>query len=147
MINDDLLIKVVRLKGHKTDWPPIVREMRKRIHEMKLGFPGIRNNHLSLIQYGKLNEEDWFIVDPYFESPTRGIEAPVLYRSIGSGRAIIEGIGCGKYDVRNIRWMDEVNMPELSPDALVFRFDARPDPITGGPAYYYIYKAYRDMRF
>ena len=47
---------------------------------MKLGFPGIGNDHMSLIPFSEIKEGDWFIWDLYVESMDRsGDEAPILF--------------------------------------------------------------------
>ena len=152
MINDDKLIKVERARGHKTDWPEIVIQMKERMKEMKLGFPGIGNDHMSLITFSELQEGDLFIWDMYSESMTRGgDEAPLLLVVLPDGKAKIEGIGCGidsKRDPDRIkyRWMDVIDMPKINPNHLVFKIDVRPS-LNGGPGYYYFFKSYRDFRY
>jgi hypothetical protein len=153
MVNDDILIKVIRKRGHKTDWPMYVREMRKRLLEIKLGFMGIGDNHLSLVEFQDIKEGDLFIWDLYVESLKRsGDEAPILLQKLENGKALIEGIGNGIDSVRDpdrikYRWRDTIDMPPIDPHFLVYRFDARPSVMTGGPSYYFIAKAYRDNRF
>ena len=51
MVNDDILIKYSRKRGHKYTWPEQVVKMKARMMEMKLGFTGIGNDHMSLIEY------------------------------------------------------------------------------------------------
>ena len=153
MINDNVLIKFERkLRGHKTDWPDIVIAMKERMKEMKLGFPGIGNDHMSLIPFSEIKEGDWFIWDLYVESMDRsGDEAPILFEVLEGGKVIIQGIGCGVDSVRdpdrlNYRWMDIKDMPSIPADFLVFRVDVKPT-LNGGPGYYYFFKSYRDSRY
>ena len=56
MINDNILIKFERARGHKYDWPEIVIQMKERMKEMKLGFPGIGNDHMSLVPFSQIKE-------------------------------------------------------------------------------------------
>lgn len=156
MVNDDVLIKAARARGHRDDWPEQVRAMRERIREMKLGFPGIGNDHLELTIFKRLGPSDVFIWDPYTEFRERvGDEAPLMMRLLeyNPGKVLIEGIGCGIDSVRDpdrnkLRWMDVISMPsEINNDSLVFKCIARPDLITGGPTYYYWFKSYRDFRY
>jgi hypothetical protein len=151
MVNDNILIKYERSRGHKHDWPDIVIAMKQRMIEMKLGFPGIGNDHMSLVPFSTIEKDQLFIWDPYVESMTRGDEAPILFKNLGDGKARIEGIGCGIDSVRDpdrtkLRWMDIVDMPQLPDDFLVFRVDVRPT-LNGGPGYYYFFKSYRDFRY
>lgn len=151
MVNDDILIKYSRARGHSIDWPEQTRVMKERLKEMKLGFPGIGNDHISLIPVSKLNLGDIFIYDPYIESSARGDEAPIMLRIIDSdGYCYVEGIGCGEDLLRDpdrikIRWKDEVPFPPINEDFLVYRVDVRPT-MNGGPGYYYFFKSYRDFR-
>ena len=151
MINDAALIKFVRARGHKTDWPEVVITMRERIREMKLGFPGIGNNHLTLVPFNEIESGEIFIYDPFIFSEVRGDEAPMMLKYLGNNRFYIEGIGCGLDSVRdpdriNFRYGDVFQFPFPSPDFLVSRVDVRPT-MNGGPGYYYFFKAYRDMRY
>jgi len=151
MINDSVLIKYERARGHKTDWPEIVIQMKERMKEMKLGFPGLGNDHMSLVTFENIKVGDWFIWDLYGESMTRGDEAPLLLNYLEPGKARIEGIGCGIDSVRDpdrikYRWMDIIDLPNIPNDFLVFRVDVRPT-LNGGPGYYYFYKSYRDFRY
>ena len=54
MVNDDILIKFARKRGFSKTWPDQVNKMKSRMTEMKLGFPGIGNDHLSLMEYQNL---------------------------------------------------------------------------------------------
>lgn len=152
MINDDILIKLSRKRGFKYTWPEQVIKMRKRLTSMKLGFPGIGNDHISLVEYRTINKGDIFIHDPYVESGEGvGDEAPVMYLDLGNGYCNVEGIGCGVDSIRDpernkIRWQDTVIKPSLPEDFLVYRVDVRPT-LNGGPGYYYFFKAFRDNRF
>lgn len=151
MVNDDTIIKFERKRGHKVDWPDIVVAMKQRMIEMKLGFLGIGNDHISLTTFSELKEGDIFIWDPYIESFHRGDEAPMMLRILPGGKEVlIEGIGCGVDSVRDpdrlkFRWMDTVPMPEIPENFLVFKVDVRPT-LNGGPGYYYFFKTYRDNR-
>lgn len=151
MVNDDVLIKFARSRGHREDWPEVVNGMRQRLLEMKLGFPGIRNDHLSLIPASKLTDEDLFIYDLYIEDyKGRGNEAPMMLQMLGDGKVRIEGIGCGTDLERDpdrllFRWRDIKTVPPLMPNDLVYRVDVRPT-LNSGPAYYYFFKSYRDFR-
>lgn len=153
MVNDDILIKTLRKRGHKTDWPEYVRAMIKRLEEIKLGFQGIGNNHLSLVTYDEIKDGEYFIWDIYIDSLERtGDEAPILFQKLSNEKGLIDGIGIGidsKRDPDRIkyRWRDIVDLPPIKSDDLVYRFDARPDIMTGGPGYYFMAKAYRDNRY
>ena len=154
MINDNVLIKFAREKRGHTDWPEKVIKMKERIQEMKLGFPGLGNNHLSLIPFEDIQEGDMFIWDPSFEAPCRLDPAPLLFEVLGYKKWRIEGIGCGwdlSVDPARIhhRWRDILEgdaLPRIYWKDPVFRVDVRPTP-NGGPGYYYFYKAYRDYRY
>ena len=154
MINDDILIKVVRNGlGYKTDWPDRVIEFKKRLDELKLGFPGIGNDHLSLVWYDSIKEGDMFIVDEHLldMGGRTGDEAPILYKKFTHTDAIIEGIGCGIDSTRDpdrikYRWKDIIELPKFPDKMLVLRVDVKPD-LNGGPGYYYFYKSYRDWRY
>lgn len=152
MVNDDILIKFSRKRGYKYTWPDQVIKMKVRMMDMKLGFPGIGNDHISLVEFKTIKPGDIFIYDPYVESGNGvGDEAPVMLRVLESGECTVEGIGCGWDSLRDpdrtkIRWKDIVSMPPLDPSFLVFRVDIRPT-LNGGPGYYYFFKSYRDMRF
>ena len=79
MINDNVLIKTERARGHKDDWPEIVIQMKERLNEVKLGFPGLGNDHLSLVPFSQIKVGDWFIWDLYLECYSRsGDEAPLF---------------------------------------------------------------------
>ncbi len=151
MVNDDILIKTERERGHREDWPDLVIAMKERITEMKLGFPGIGNDHLTLLPFSGIRRGDIFIWDKYTESLTRnGDEAPLMLRDLGNNQFFVEGIGVGVDSVRDperlkFRWKDTVKIDEIDPDSLVFRVDVRPT-LNGGPGYYYFYKSYRDFR-
>lgn len=150
MINDDSLIKIVRARGFKHNWPSVVRNMKRRIEEMKLGFPGISNNHLELVPFSVIDRGDLFIYDKYLESETReGDEAPLMLKDTGNYLYEIEGIGCGKDSIRdpqrlNYRWKD-TKFLWFPDNILVCRVIVRPRE-NGGPGYYYFYKSYRDLR-
>lgn len=150
MINDDILIKFARNRGHREDWPEQVNIMKNRLLEMRLGFPGIRNEHLSLVQFKAIQRDDIFIYDLYTESQIRGDEAPLMLKSLGSDQYYVEGIGCGVDSKRDpdrlkIRWKDTIYIPDIPEESLVEKVDIRPT-LNGGPGYYYFFKAYRDNR-
>lgn len=150
MIDDNVLIKCVRSRGYKTDWPEKVQSLKTRIYQIKLGFPGLNNDHLSIVQYKDIQEGDLFIWDQYLELPYFGDEAPIMFRVLPEEKGVIEGIGIGIDSVRdpdriNLRWMDIVNLPKISENNLVLRVNVRPT-LNGGPGYYYFFKAYRDNR-
>lgn len=149
MINNDTLIKYSRARGHSSDWPSQVNYMRLRLDDMKLGFPGIRNDHLTIVEWKDIKEDDIFIYDPNIESQEQPDEAPLMLRKLSTGRYYVEGIGCGLDISRdplrlNIRWKDTIdfNLPE---NFLVHRVEVRPT-LNGGPGYYYFFKSYRDFR-
>ncbi len=152
MINDEVLIKVLRRRGHKDDWPEEVIKMRGRIYNIKIGFPGIKSSHLSLIEKKDIHPGDLYIYDQYIElGDGYGDEAPIMFKSLGNGMCRIEGIGCGidsKRDPHRIklRWMDELPEPEIPDNFLVCRVDPRPD-LNGGSGYYYFFRSYRDFRY
>lgn len=155
MINDDVLIKVARKQlGHLYDWPDVVVAMKSRLEEIKLGFTGIRNDHLSLINFNQLKQDDLFIVDSYFGIDFTGPfdEAPIMLHWLENNKYQIEGIGCGLDSIRDpdrikFRWKDIIDCPNLLPENhIVFRFDARPRLVEGGKSHYFMYKSYRDNR-
>lgn len=153
MINTDVIIKLVRSRGCKVDWPDMVNYINNRINYIKNGFPGIRNNHLSLVEFSKIKLNDIFIFDKYINLISGGDEAPLMLKKLSSNKYLIEGIGLGVDSIRdpnrlNYRWKDIIEYNNiLNPNDLVLRVDVRPDPITGGPGYYYFYKSYRDYRY
>ena len=151
MVNDDVLIKYERARGHKEDWPEQVMKMKMRLEEVKLGFPGIRNDHLSLVPVSIIQRGDIFIWDPYFECDKKGDLAPLMLRNDGSGMFYVYGIGIGDDSERDperikIRWQDTIQLGDNGPgqDDLVYRVDVRPSTV-GGPGYYYFFKSYRDF--
>lgn len=150
MVNDDVLIKFAWKSGYTLNWPDIVIAMKNRMTEMKLGFPGIGNNDITLVKFGSLNVGDLFIHDPYIiPSDVIGDDAPIMYQILEDHRLYVEGIGKGD-DSRDplrlkIRWRDILPPIYLDPGFPVFRVDSRPT-MNGGPAYYYFFKAYHDQR-
>jgi len=150
MINDEILIKISRLRGYKRTWPDQVCRMNSRLDWIKLGFPGIGNDHLEIVQYKDIKPGNLFIYDCYLEKGFGfGDEAPLMLRSLGE-KCIIEGIGKGEDSVRDperllYRWKDIIQTPKIKPDELVLRVDTNPS-INGGSAYYYFFKSYRDYR-
>lgn len=153
MINNDVLIKYIRGKGYLHDWIDKVISMKERLREMKLGFPGIGNSHISLSTIQEINLGDIFIVDPYLMSNCRGELAPIMYKSLGQEGYLIEGIGCGfdlsrDPDRTKYRWNDIIQeFPENIPSNYpIIKVDVRPTS-NGGPGYYYFFKSYRDFRY
>ena len=135
------------------DWPDYARCLRDRIEECKLGFPGIRSEHLTVTKLNLITEGQIFILDrSLFDYPKRlSDEAPIMYRKTSEGW-LIEGIGQGLDLVRDpdrvkFRWMDMKEEIDAPNDQVILRVDCRPDLITGGPGYYYFYKAFRDNRW
>jgi len=156
MVNLDIYIKVVRKKwGHRKDeWPLYVRELSERIREMKLGFTGINDDAISLVDFDTIKEGDMFVWDTCLKDTGRrhNDEAPLMLKKLENGKALIEGIGCGVDSVRDpdrikYRWRNIIDMPNIEKDDLVVRLDSRPDVITGGSVYYWFYKAFRDSRY
>ena len=151
MINDDILIKFSRSRGHKFDWPQHVRYMRNRLYDVKLGFPGIKNDHIDLVTMSDIQPGDYFIIDPYLESMNVGSQAPKMFKLLDNGKYSIEGIGYGldidDPDRNKYRYKDIIStIPfNINENSLCIRVNVRPD-LTGGPGYYYFYKSYRDFR-
>lgn len=153
MINDDILIKFARKRGYSTTWPEQVNLMKSRMTDMKLGFPGLGNDHLTLIEFKDIVVGDIFIYDPYIETGTNtGDEAPIMLKLLDTaGTYYVEGIGCGLDSIRDpdrtkIRWRDTITVQNINPNFLVLRVDVKPT-LNGGPGYYYFYKSYRDFRY
>ena len=147
MIDTGRLIKIVRGRGF-TDWPEKVKCMSERIDECKLGFPGIGNDHMSLLEYREISTDELFIYDPYLTSDQRGQEyVPMMLKKLGENKYLVVGIGLGLNTAdprREIRWKDTVTL-DIPGDNLVMRVDVRPKE-TGGPGYFYFFRAYRDHR-
>ena len=78
MINDDIIIKWERSRGHKYDWPTVVNQFKSRLQEMKMGFPGIGDDHLSIVRFDNIQKGEIFIFDPYIETDFRGDLAPIM---------------------------------------------------------------------
>jgi hypothetical protein len=152
MINDDILIKFARKRGYKKTWPPQVIKMKKRMESLKLGFPGIGNTHLDLVEYREIKVGDLFIYDPYIElGDGVGDEAPLMLSKTTPETMIIEGIGCGRDSLRDpdrnrLRWKDLIPSLQIPSDFLVYRVNIKPT-LNGGPGYYYFFKSYRDFRY
>lgn len=150
MINDDILIKLVRARGYKRTWPDQVNRIKARLDWIKHGFPGIGNDHLTITEFKNIKEGDIYIYDSYLEKGFGfGDEAPLMLKSRGS-MCYVEGIGLGKDSKRdpyrlNIRWKDIIPTPDIEEVALVLRVDPNPT-LNGGSAYYYFFKSYRDFR-
>lgn len=152
MVNDDILIKTERGRGHKRDWPQWVRAMRARMRELKVGFPGLGNDHMDLVEFRDIEEGEEFIWDLYLESLERsGDEAPLLLKKLPLGKALIDGIGEGLDSKRDpdrlMRWMDVIDLPEIPDNFLVLRLNIKPSVWSGGPGYFYMYKQFRDNRY
>jgi hypothetical protein len=138
MINEDVIIKIVRNNGHKTDWPELVQQFFIRLDEIKLGFPGIRNSDLSYVNYTTIGVDDIFIYDDF--------RTPVMYKKLDDNNFEVVGIGCGSYEApgeKLFRWKDIIQ--RNFNDSYVYRVDCRPTE-NGGHGYYYFYRAYRDYR-
>jgi len=150
MVNDDILIKTARNRGFKRTWPEQVNRMKSRILWVKLGFPGIGNDHFDLVPFSSIKPGNLFIYDKDLERGFGfGDEAPVMYRHLGD-KVKVEGIGKGADSRRDpsrtkIRWKDILDMPEIGDNELVLRVNPNPT-LNGGSAYYYFYKSYRDLR-
>lgn len=150
MINDEILIKLVRSRGYRKTWPAQVGRMNSRLSWIKLGFPGIGNDHLDIVEFKYIKPGDLFIYDPYLEKGFgHGDEAPLMLRSLGE-KCIIEGIGKGGDSIRDperllFRWKDIIETPGIGNKELVLKVDTNPS-INGGSAYYYFFKSYRDYR-
>ena len=151
MINDETLIKIVRKRGFQRTWPTQVNRMKSRLEWVRLGFPGIRNDHLSLIRFGDLKLGDLYIYDEYLERGFGyGDEAPLMLKWINPDQTEIVGIGQGEDSRRDpervkLRWKDIIPAPQLDPDSLILLVNPSPT-LNGGSAYYYFFKSYRDLR-
>ena len=151
MINNDILIKIVRSRGHKKTWPEQVNKINQRIDWIKRGFPGIGNDHLSFVLFKDIKPGDLFIYDEHLESNSDyGDEAPLMLKVLDGQNCKVEGIGLGADSIRDpdrtkIRWKDIIPLPPLSGDFLVLKVNPNPS-LNGGGAYYYFYKSYRDFR-
>ena len=151
MINDETIIKIVRKRGYSRTWPDQVNRMKARLEWIRLGFPGIRNDHLSIIKPGDLKIGDLFIYDEYLEKGFGyGDEAPLMLKVLGGGKVEIIGIGQGDDSIRDperikLRWKDIIDSPKLDPDELILSVNPSPT-LNGGSAYYYFFKSYRDSR-
>lgn len=150
MINLDTIIKIVRTRGYKDTWPEQTRYILSRLEEIKSGFPGIRNDHLSIIPYNKILEGDIFIYDSYLEKEPRLYDdSPIMLKLLPNNLFYVEGIGRGLDLVRDprrelIKWRDTISF-SVPMDSLVLRVDVRPT-LNGGPGYYYFFRSYRDYR-
>lgn len=150
MINDEILIRLVRARGFRRTWPEQVGRINSRLSWIKLGFPGIGNDHLEITEFKNINPGHLFIYDPYLEKGFGyGDEAPLMLRSLGN-KCIVEGIGKGGDSLRDpdrifIRWKDIIRTPEIEDTGLVLKVDTNPT-LNGGSAYYYFFKSYRDFR-
>jgi len=149
MINDDILIKLERSRGYLRTWPEQVIRMKSRMTEMKLGFPGIGNSHMDLVEFREIKVGDLFIYDPYIEVGD-GDEAPLLLLLRTPETMLIEGIGYGDDSQRDpdrnlFRWKDIIPSIPIPPEFLVYRVNIKPT-LNGGPGYYYFHKSYRDFR-
>ena len=151
MINDETLIKLVRRRGYSRTWPTQVNRMKARLEWIRLGFPGIRDDHLSVVKFGDLKLGDIYIYDQYLEKGFGyGDEAPLMLKWINPEQVYIEGIGQGDDSMRDperlrLRWKDIIPFPKLDPNTLVLLVNPNPT-LNGGSAYYYFFKSYRDSR-
>ena len=152
MINDDILIKLVRNRGFRKTWPEQVCRMNSRIDWIKQGFPGIGNDHLSIDYFKNIKIGDIFIYDQYLEIGFGyGDEAPLMLKVLDSGKYLIEGIGKGADSIRdpyriNLRWKDIIEIPQkIEEQELILKVNPIPS-LSGGSAYYYFFKSYRDFR-
>ena len=151
MVNIDIVIKLIRELGF-SDWPERSLDFMDRLEEMKKGFPGIRNEYLTLSKYRNIQPREIFIYDPGMFSGESD-EAPVMLKALGNGQAIIEGLGCGldPFDPDRIlrRWKDIISVPFgklLMTEWPVYKVDVKPY-MNGGKGYYYFLRSYRDYRF
>lgn len=151
MVNDEILIKLVRRRGYSRTWPEQVNRMKSRLEWVRLGFPGIRNDHLTITEFKNIKVGDLYIYDQHLEAGFGfGDEAPLMLKSISLGEVKIEGIGQGEDSIRDpmrlkFRWKDIIPAPQLSPTTLVLLVNPNPT-LNGGSAYYYFFKSYRDHR-
>lgn len=148
MVNIDVLAKSSR-EVDPENWPRLTYSKLVELEEIKSGFPGIKSNHISLVDFGDIKEHDIFI---YSEaSITKGDEAPLMLMKCENGKYIILGIGKGEDSIRDpkrllFRWRDIIDKPNLLvPGIKVYRVDVRPT-LNGGPGYYYFFRSYRDFR-
>lgn len=150
MINDDTLIKFVRSRGNLYNWPDEVNLIKSNLERTKRGFPGIRNDHLSLLKFKDINIGDLFIFDTNFDKLNFD-EAPVMFKLLENNLGYVEGIGIG-IDSRDpyrviYRWKDivDLSMFQINNNSTIFKVDIKPS-LSGGPGYYYFFKSYRDFR-
>ncbi len=149
MINDYTIIKLSRkvLGDNSEYWPRRVRYIKNHLEEMKLGFPGIGNSHMSFKFSNDLVEGDIFILDYSLIQDDLLLNIPpVMFRYLGGNKFFIEGIGKGLHASdpdRLFRWKDTIEIDILPP--LVLSVDVKPTD-NGGPGYYYFFKSYRDFR-
>lgn len=152
MVNDDVIIKFVRnTLGLKTEWPEPVRCFRRRMNEMKKGFPGIRNDHLDIISKSNLRVGDIFISDyQMFNEDAVYDRAPKMFYCLPDGVLELIGIGRGLdlEDKERLVRVGDYGKPEQFQEDLIgyaFRVNVRPTS-NGGPGYTYFFKSYRDQR-
>lgn len=152
MINLQTIVKIVRGHGHSLDWPEASKRLIQRLQEIKKGFPGIRNDHLSFIEITQAKEGDLIIIDKYLETSwSSNNEPPLMLRVLpGLKGYVVEGIGIGEdkddpYRVK-MRWKDIIPELPYNIQGLVLRVDVKPT-LNGGPGYYYFFKSYRDFRY
>ena len=152
MINDDTIIKFIRkVRGYREEWPEKVILFKERLEEMKQGFPGLGNSHLSIEFFNNIKVGDIFIIDNSLEKEIRDDSAPLMLEKTGPDSYDVQGIGYGLDLIRDpdrtkIRWGDTISLAGIEVNNLVIKVDVRPT-LNGGPGYYYFYKSYRDFRF
>lgn len=160
MINDDILIKVIRKdKGYRSDWPERVRNLKNRLHECLMGFPGIGLNDLTFTSE-IVSSDEYIIIDRHlWDSKRYSDYAPMLIHTIPNADYwIIEGIGCQedlKEDpTRTLkRWKDPVlayNIMRNFPDQFSPRLKVTGKPVKSkgqaGSIYHYFFRCLRDQR-
>lgn len=152
MINDDTIIKFIRkVRGYREEWPEKVILFKERLEEMKRGFPGLGNSHLSIESFNNIKVGDIFIIDNSLEKKIRDDSAPLMLEKTGPNSYDVQGIGYGLDLIRDpdrtkIRWGDTISLAGIEVNDLVIKVDVRPT-LNGGPGYYYFFKSYRDFRF
>ena len=160
MINDDILIKVIREdKNYKFDWPERVRNLKKRLQECLMGFPGIGFKDLTFTSQPTESDE-YIIIDRHLWDFERYTDyAPMLIHMIPDARYwIIEGIGCQE-DLREDptrtlkKWKDPVRALDIMrdfPDQFSPRLKVTGKPVKSkgqpGSIYHYFFRCLRDQR-
>lgn len=165
MINDDVIVKYARTRmagGHTLwfesgNWPDYVRMLKQQILEVKLGFPGIGDEDLSLIGCGQAAVGKRVILSDNLDAncgSTDTDHAPILglilgIDSEGYGLIEIEGIGSGLDFTRDpdrlLRWGQQ-HAIQLLDYQTILEVTSKPRP-DGGSVYYYFNKHPRDARW